>query len=236
MVNRKWKELHKGEWPDNFIRFAFTDGGLKECDTIPHYDAENVEYAIKTINGKTRRLREIKDYFKNHISIHNIAIRYEISESTVKTDLLNIAHKIAMSVNLQQIMKDGDIASDDNITEEEILALKIDQLDLSTRSKTALHINGIHTVERLITKTKYDLSLMRNIGSSVIEDIVVELEIYGLKLKECTYENVRESRSRFIHSRVESGRFSCSSETMCSFRHLCKNRVCLKSRNKDGDL
>lgn len=217
---RHWGKLNKGEWPDNFIKFAFTDGGLKECDNLPHYDVENVEYAIKTINGKSRRIREIKDYFKNHISIHNISIKYDISESTVKTDILNMARKIANSVNLQQLMTDGDISSDENMTKEEILALRIDQLDLLTRSKDALLCNGILTVEQLITKTKYDLSLLRLIGSRIIEDVIVELEIYGLELKECTYDNVQASKHKYINNK------SGYADTSCRFRKICKNKSC----------
>ena len=64
-----------------------------------------------------------------------------------------------------------------------ILAMNIEELDLSVRSYICLKCADINTVEELIEKTALEISNIENLRPRCYEEIVNKLHTIGLSLK-----------------------------------------------------
>lgn len=62
--------------------------------------------------------------------------------------------------------------------------MSIEEMDLSVRSYNCLKRAGIHTIEDLTKKTEEDMLKVRNLGTKSLDEVILKLESYGLKLKE----------------------------------------------------
>lgn len=65
-----------------------------------------------------------------------------------------------------------------------ILAMTIDEMELSVRSYNCLKRANIHTVEDLTKKTVDDMLKVRNLGKKSLDEVIAKLESYGLSLLE----------------------------------------------------
>ncbi len=63
-----------------------------------------------------------------------------------------------------------------------ILAMKIEDMDLSVRSYNCLKRANIHTVEDLTLKTEEEMLKVRNLGRKSLDEVIQKLESYGLAL------------------------------------------------------
>ena len=71
------------------------------------------------------------------------------------------------------------------MTEDEKLeAIKIEDLDFSTRTYNLLRRGGIDTLADLITKTELELLRIRNLGRFSLREIKNTLQERGYELKE----------------------------------------------------
>ena len=64
-----------------------------------------------------------------------------------------------------------------------VLAMTIDDLDLSVRSNNCLKRAGIATVEDLIKKTEDDMLRVRNLGRKSLDEVIAKLESLNLSLR-----------------------------------------------------
>ncbi len=184
-IKIRWNEINRGSYPENFLNFTFKIFSEKDDDEIPEWTHENFDFALSSIDGLTRRKEIIKYYFQNQMSIRSISSIYNISELTVRHDIKYIAKKFLNSINLQNIMKNGECLSNDYLTEEEILNLNIRDLDLPCHIFTSLNNRNIKTIKDLSNLSFYEISRFRNIGNKSLETLIVLLDKYGLKFKEC---------------------------------------------------
>lgn len=80
------------------------------------------------------------------------------------------------------------VASASTVVEKEekgtnkVLAMTIDELDLSVRSFNCLKRANINTVEDLISKTGEDMMKVRNMGKKSLDEVQKKLEMMGLSL------------------------------------------------------
>lgn len=65
---------------------------------------------------------------------------------------------------------------------DKILAMSIEELDLSVRPLNCLKRAGIYTVDDLVKKTKDDMLKVRNLGMKSLEEVIGKLETMGLSL------------------------------------------------------
>ena len=65
---------------------------------------------------------------------------------------------------------------------ETVLAMNIDELELSVRSYNCLKRAGINTVEELCSKTVDDMMKVRNLGRKSLEEVLAKLKDLGLSL------------------------------------------------------
>jgi len=63
------------------------------------------------------------------------------------------------------------------------LSSPLSALNLSNRAMNALSGIGVKTVQQLVDKTVFSLSLVKAIGKTTIQDIQEKLAIHGLSLK-----------------------------------------------------
>ena len=67
-------------------------------------------------------------------------------------------------------------------TQDKVLEMTIEELDLSVRSFNCLKRASINTVADLISKTEDDMMKVRNLGRKSLEEVIHKLEAMGLSL------------------------------------------------------
>ncbi len=75
------------------------------------------------------------------------------------------------------------MAEKGDTTNEKVLNLTIEELDLSVRSFNCLKRAGINTVEDLINKSEEDMMKVRNLGRKSLEEVIAKLNSFGYTLK-----------------------------------------------------
>ena len=72
----------------------------------------------------------------------------------------------------------------ENDTQEKVLEMNIDELELSVRSYNCLKRAGINTVAELINRTPEDMMKVRNLGRKSLEEVLAKLKELGLELNQ----------------------------------------------------
>ena len=91
---------------------------------------------------------------------------------------------ITLFVNLSDTIKDMDIlVRTDDDKQQQILSMKIEDMDFSVRSYNCLKRANIHTVEDLCRKTEDEMLKVRNLGKKSLDEVMQKLEAYGLTLE-----------------------------------------------------
>ena len=103
---------------------------------------------------------------------------YEIQDDIKKLEreLLEVKHRLINKINNPDLIE---------LTEDEKLeAIKLEDLDFSTRTYNSLRRGGIDTLADLITKTELELLRIRNLGRFSLREIKNTLQERGYDLKE----------------------------------------------------
>ncbi len=96
-----------------------------------------------------------------------------------------IQEHISIFINLSDIASGlGILVAPPTDPLPKILEMSIEDMDLSVRSFNCLKRAGIHTVEDLTKKTEEDMLKVRNLGKKSLDEVILKLHSYGLKLKE----------------------------------------------------
>ena len=90
---------------------------------------------------------------------------------------------ISLFVNLSDTIKGMDIlVKNEDDKQQQVLAMAIEEMDLSVRSYNCLKRANIHTVEDLTRKTEDEMLKVRNLGRKSLDEVIQKLESYGLSL------------------------------------------------------
>ena len=90
---------------------------------------------------------------------------------------------ISLFVNLSESIKEMDIlVKNEDDKQQKILAMAIEEMDLSVRSYNCLKRANIHTVEDLTRKTEDEMLKVRNLGRKSLDEVIIKLNSYGLTL------------------------------------------------------
>ena len=90
---------------------------------------------------------------------------------------------ISLFVNLSDTIKGMDIlVKNEDDKQQQVLAMAIEEMDLSVRSYNCLKRAGIHTVEDLTRKTEDEMLKVRNLGRKSLDEVILKLQSYGLSL------------------------------------------------------
>ena len=90
---------------------------------------------------------------------------------------------IGLFVNLSDSIKGMDILVKNEDDKQQVLAMAIEDMDLSVRSYNCLKRANIHTVEDLTKKTEEEMLKVRNLGRKSLDEVILKLESYGLSLE-----------------------------------------------------
>lgn len=104
-------------------------------------------------------------------------------------DIVSLAAKIMqdhvkMFVDLSEVGKIDVLVPPEKDKKIKILEMMIEEMDLSVRSYNCLKRANIHTIEDLTKKTEDDMLKVRNLGKKSLDEVILKLEGYGLKLKD----------------------------------------------------
>ena len=96
-----------------------------------------------------------------------------------------IQEHISIFVNLSEVVTGlGILVAPPTDPLPKILEMSIEEMDLSVRSYNCLKRAGIHTIEDLTKKTEENMLKVRNLGNKSLDEVILKLNSYGLKLKE----------------------------------------------------
>ncbi len=89
----------------------------------------------------------------------------------------------SLFVNLSDTIRGMDIlVKNEDDKQQQVLAMAIEDMDLSVRSYNCLKRASIHTVEDLTKKTEDEMLKVRNLGRKSLDEVVLKLQSYGLSL------------------------------------------------------
>ncbi len=90
---------------------------------------------------------------------------------------------ISLFVNLSDTIRGMDIlVKNEDDKQQQVLAMAIEDMDLSVRSYNCLKRASIHTVEDLTKKTEEEMLKVRNLGRKSLDEVILKLQSYGLSL------------------------------------------------------
>ena len=105
-------------------------------------------------------------------------------------EIISLAAKIMQDhinlfVNLSETIKGMDIlVKTEDDKQQQILKMAIEEMELSVRSYNCLKRANIHTVEDLTKKTEDDMLKVRNLGRKSLDEVIKNLDSYGLALRQ----------------------------------------------------
>ena len=90
---------------------------------------------------------------------------------------------ISLFVELSETIKGMDIlVKTEDDKQQQVLAMAIEDMNLSVRSYNCLKRASIHTVEDLTKKTEDEMLKVRNLGRKSLDEVILKLQSYGLSL------------------------------------------------------
>mgnify|MGYP004444058219 CR=1 FL=1 len=103
-------------------------------------------------------------------------------------EIISLAAKImqdhiSLFVDLSESIRGMDIlVKSESERHQKILAMAIEDMDLSVRSYNCLKRANIHTVEDLTKKTEDEMLKVRNLGRKSLDEVILKLQSFGLSL------------------------------------------------------
>ena len=150
-------------------------------DYIP---IDSIYTPVKKVNYQVESAR-----VGQNIDYARLAIEVWTDGTFSGKEIVSLAAKIMQDhinlfVNLSDTIKDMDIlVKTDDDKQQQILSMKIEDMDFSVRSYNCLKRANIHTVEDLIRRTEEDMLKVRNLGKKSLDEVIQKLEAYGLSLE-----------------------------------------------------
>lgn len=98
-----------------------------------------------------------------------------------------MSEHMRLFINLNEPGEDDGPGEDEPLeddSEDRVLEMVIEDLDLSVRSYNCLKRAGINTVDELIHKTEEEMLKVRNLGRKSLEEVKQKLESLGLSLRQ----------------------------------------------------
>ena len=150
--------------------------GMLPVDSI-YTPVNKVNYTVENT-----RVGQITDYDKLTMEVW--------TNGTITTqEAVSLAAQILMEhlnlfKNLSDSSSGGEILVESgSSSQDKLLDMTIEELDLSVRSFNCLKRAGINTVADLTTKTEEDMMKVRNLGRKSLEEVIQKLQSLGFDLR-----------------------------------------------------
>ncbi|MBQ9926258.1 MAG: DNA-directed RNA polymerase subunit alpha [Clostridia bacterium] len=149
--------------------------GVIPVDSI-YTPIHKVNYTVENT-----RVGNMTDYDKLTLEVYTdktISAKDAVSLSAkILTDHLNLFVELSEEIGSKAI-----VVEKSESTQDKVLEMTIEELDLSVRSFNCLKRAGINTVADLVNTTEEDMMKVRNLGRKSYEEVVNKLADMGLNL------------------------------------------------------
>ena len=149
--------------------------GVIPVDSI-YTPIHKVNYTVENT-----RVGNMTDYDKLTLEVYTdktITAKDALSLSAkILTDHLNLFVELSEEIGSKAI-----VVEKSESTQDKVLEMTIEELDLSVRSFNCLKRAGINTVADLVNTTEEDMMKVRNLGRKCYEEVVNKLSAMGLYL------------------------------------------------------
>lgn len=166
------------------LRFKY---GLTLVDVAKEYGNITRE-RVRQIEAKA--LRKLCHPTRKRWLVHGVTGMIESAEvaaasQAITNELKSTINEISkISFNLAELVGKKPVeTSMDKFNQEQVLSLRIDELDLSVRSYNCLNRAGIETLGDITNLSSFELLRVRNLGKRSYDEIVKVLEDRGLCLR-----------------------------------------------------
>ena len=163
--------------------YVSSDKNKREDLPINVIAIDSIFTPVERVNIKVENTRvgQITDYDKLTLDV--------FTDGTIEpSDAVSLAAKV-LSDHLRSFIDLSDkssriqvIAAEEENSNDKVLEMNIDELELSVRSYNCLKRAGINTVEELCNRTSEDMMKVRNLGRKSLEEVLSKLKELGLSL------------------------------------------------------
>ncbi len=164
--------------------------GYKNADNnktgeIDYIAIDSIYTPVKKVSYNVENARVGQNIDKDRLILEVWTNGTYTGKEMVSLAAKSIQEHISMFMNLSDIASGfGILVAPPTDPLPKILEMSIEDMDLSVRSFNCLKRAGIHTVEDLTKLTEDDMLKVRNLGKKSLDEVILKLNSYGLKLKE----------------------------------------------------
>jgi DNA-directed RNA polymerase subunit alpha len=154
-----------------------------KSDLIDYIPIDSIYTPVKKVNYNVENTRvgQNTDYDKLVLDVWT-------NGAFSAKEIVSLAAKImqdhiTLFVDLSDSIRGMDIlVKNEDDKQQKILAMAIEDMELSIRSYNCLKRAQIHTVDDLTKKTEDEMLKVRNLGRKSLDEIIAKLDSYGLSL------------------------------------------------------
>ena len=163
---------------------GYRGAGSNKNQAIGYIPVDSIYTPVKKVNYNVESTR-----VGQSIDYDRLVMEVWTNGAFSAKEIVSLAAKImqdhiCLFVNLSDSIKGMDIlVKNEDDKQQQVLAMAIEDMDLSVRSYNCLKRANIHTVEDLTKKTEEEMLKVRNLGRKSLDEVILKLESYGLSLE-----------------------------------------------------
>ena len=163
---------------------GYKGAGSNKNQVICYIPVDSIYTPVKKVNYNVESTR-----VGQSIDYDRLVMEVWTNGAFSAKEIVSLAAKImqdhiCLFVNLSDSIKGMDIlVKNEDDKQQQVLAMAIEDMDLSVRSYNCLKRANIHTVEDLTRKTEEEMLKVRNLGRKSLDEVILKLESYGLSLE-----------------------------------------------------
>lgn len=154
-----------------------------KTELIDYIPVDSIYTPVKKVNYSVENTR-----VGQNTDFDKLTLEVWTNGAFAAKEIISLAAKImqdhiTLFVDLSDTIRGLDIlVKNEDDKQAKILAMAIEDMDLSVRSYNCLKRANIHTVEDLTKKTEDEMLKVRNLGRKSLDEVILKLESYGLSL------------------------------------------------------
>ena len=163
---------------------GYKGAGSNKNQVIGYIPVDSIYTPVKKVNYNVESTR-----VGQSIDYDRLVMEVWTNGAFSAKEIVSLAAKImqdhiCLFVNLSDSIKGMDIlVKNEDDKQQQVLAMAIEDMDLSVRSYNCLKRANIYTVEDLTRKTEEEMLKVRNLGRKSLDEVILKLESYGLSLE-----------------------------------------------------
>ena len=163
---------------------GYKGAGSNKNQVIGYIPVDSIYTPVKKVNYNVESTR-----VGQSIDYDRLVMEVWTNGAFSAKEIVSLAAKImqdhiCLFVNLSDSIKGMDIlVKNEDDKQQQVLAMAIEDMDLSVRSYNCLKRANIHTVEDLTRKTEEEMLKVRNLGRKSLDEVILKLESDGLSLE-----------------------------------------------------